>query len=235
MSRAHRRWAAAALLLACSMIMVSACGAADTSSSDSVKNSRSQTSSSSGAKIADSLPGLIDYWLDDGTLDPPVSAEQRKVLEKAKQEGTLNAADYEHSWSQYKQCMADKGYPGIIAKRYANGVQIEASHVSMPGEEAQDRKYSKDRNSCYNTYLLYVQDVYSRQQGNAHFYSDTAEGLVDCLKRHRLVPNDYTAEQFKTEWPDDVSYNENDPEARACEVANFYFKSYEDEPTEDLW
>jgi hypothetical protein len=204
------------------------------SQSKSGDQSDSSSGSNAGARSAGSFNGYIDFWLGNASLDPPVSKEQRTVLERAKQSGSLNVSDYEHSWSQYKQCMLDKGYKEILLKKYSNGMYVEEGHVG--GSEKQERQYDKDRDTCFNTYLMYVQDVFATQQGNPNFYSDTGEGLVDCLKRSGLVEKNYTAKRFGVEnQSGDYSYDTNNPEAKSCEVANYVFRSSQDDRFEQLW
>lgn len=233
------------LLFTLLIMGLTGCSASQTASTDSdgsttsdFTNNDSRSSDGTpqqGARIASSFADYIDYWLKNPNLDPPLSQQQRTVLETAKQSGELSISAYEQSWSQYKSCMLDKGYKEILLNRYSNGMLVEARHIG--GTAKQEEKYGRDRNSCFNTYVMYIQDVFGTQKGNPNYYSSTAEGFVDCLKRNNLVDQQYTAEQYRQEAQagKGYSYDTTNAEARSCEVANYIFRSTENDPTEQLW
>lgn len=187
-------------------------------------------------KMAASFEAYIDQFLEM----PELSDYQREILSDAKERGELLLSDYERAWSDYKSCMVQRGYKNIIVMTYPNGMHDEAAHAK--GTDAQEQHYSDAMFECQSTYTSYVDSIFGVQQGNPKLYSNTSEGLVDCLKRNNLVPAGYTLEQYLKEdkgydgTGSSYSFDKDDPEVKGCQVANgFHYTDTASDPIEKLW
>jgi hypothetical protein len=82
----------------------------------------------------------------------------------------------------------------------------------------------------------YINTVFGMQQGNPQLFNDTNEAIVDCLKREKLVPTSYTAQQFKDEsGKGRFTFEEASPASRSCQVANGGVSMDSNTQTEQLW
>lgn len=199
---------------------------------------QSRSSSQTSEKLASSLPAYIDSFLHMKDL----SVYQRKVLNRAKKQGGVSRSDYEQAWSDYKTCMVEQGYAGIVILDYANGMKSEAAHQT--GTDAQEHRYLKARWACENRYTSYINDIYGVQQGNPNLYADQKDGFVDCLKRNRLVPRSYSAKDYARQEHaaessgnnHSYSFDSADPAVKACQVANNMLETDAGTDTlENLW
>ncbi|NMM93601.1 hypothetical protein [Bifidobacterium oedipodis] len=204
---------------------VGACGNPQntpTPTSDVVDSPYNYELPGAGQKKAESLNAYIDQILSY----PETSDKAREILERAKANGGVSVSDYEQSWMDYKQCMIDRGYQGIVLIKYPNGMYAEPAH--RKGTDAQELKLNEDMLACM-TDLDPVDLVFGMQQGNPSLYANVSEAIVDCFRRNDLVPKDFTARQYSLEQqenPEDRSYDVYDMEIRACEVANNVFSTY---------
>ncbi|OZG68896.1 hypothetical protein [Bifidobacterium eulemuris] len=188
-------------------------------------------SGATGEKLANSLDEYIDMFISNQF--EPASDYEKTVMERAKADGGVTAADYEDAWSTYKSCMLDKGYKEIVLIKYPNGIYEEAVHYS--GTDSQEEKYDADQASCFGNVNI-VAEIYAVQQGNGSLLSNRDEAIVDCLRRNDLVPKDYTAEQYARERADgELSYDAQDMGVRGCQAANNSFVGFADDPVEKLW
>lgn len=188
----------------------------------------------SGQKLASSLREYIDQTLKEGSI----SDFQRQILERSQQSGSIAVSDYESAWSGYKQCMADKGYRGIILTKYPNGLYMEAARKQGTGP--QESQYLQNRQTCETAYVSAVQDVFGVQVGNPSLFSNMSEAIVDCFHRESLVPKSYTAQRFDKEQTSSsdgprYSFDERNPKIRACMASNGYATGFPGDETEKLW
>ena len=73
---------------------------------------------------------------------------------------------------------------------------------------------------------MYVNNVYSAMQDNPELYADSAVGVVDCLRRHELVPMGYGVDDYREEsrGSGDGTLDFDDPDVMSCQVANHEFR-----------
>lgn len=125
---------------------------------------------------------------------------QRTALERAlDHDGKVSRTDYMAAWSNYRQCMVDKGYnePPL---HMVNGLVVELMHFDFSGmSDQQQTKFHQDQSACLEQESLYVASVYSDSIVNPELYVDLDVAMVDCLRRHELVPVEYTVAQYRKE------------------------------------
>ena len=174
-------------------------------------------------KMADSLPDYIKYMLE-GAETSRSDKSQIDILQRSLAQGSVSARDYETAWSNFKQCVVDKGNVEPLLIKYTNGMyHPSAVHADDP---AKGEKFRADSADCQFKFAAYVDAVYAVQQDNPNLYEDPSVGIVDCLHRHNLVSKDYTANDFDREknqnnW--EFTFDRNNPDVRACMVANGLF------------
>ena len=202
-------------------------------SSDSVKSeSSSENGSTGGQKLAPSL----SEWVEQRESQGNIAESQKTILDKAKSTGEISTSDYEKAWSDYRQCMIDKGYKEIKLIKYPSGLYVEAGHKQ--GTTIQESRYSDDSTECGDEYVADVQDVYGIIVGNPNLYADQAQAVVDCLHRDSLVPKDYTVSRFNKEFSGtdgNTSFDMQNLQVRSCLVSNGYNVGYATDDTEQLW
>ncbi len=185
--------------------------------------------------VSERIKNLLEYHTD-------MDQSQRQMLERAlANEGKISHADYLTAWDNYRQCLVDKGY-STPTMRMINGVYIHQTKLDTSGmSEAQQDKLNRDIDGCQTRYVLSVDDIYRLNVANPGLYSNPDVALVDCLRRHALVPKDYSVNQYRAEgerfFDADVSdaktereayskrreafsFDFNDPQARTCVVTN---------------
>lgn len=201
----------------------------------------------SGERLASSLDAYIGLMTDRARadrelteLDPSGEATRRTVetLERARRDGGVSLSDYENAWSDYRQCMLDRGYKQIVLLRQSNGVYTEAAHEA--GTAAQEERYNQDMLACSVLHVGYVDAVYTVQVANPDLYANNYEGALDCLRRGGLAPKDYSMEDFRYdlfEAParEDLTVDIYSYQAASCLVANNIKVTYDGAPTEDLY
>ena len=143
--RHMHRTAAFALCISVALTGCAGCGApGGASQSDSSASSSSSASTqNNGAKIAPTLKDYIQSLLDadKGTM----SDQQRSALERAVQnDGKVSRSDYERAWSDYRQCIVDKGYSVPELQRYSSGVYALPSYDTSKATREQTSKLSED-------------------------------------------------------------------------------------------
>ena len=99
---------------------------------------QSASSASSQERLASSIGDYIQQQLDTYDSLPDY---QRDVLRRSIKRGRISAKDYETAWSDYKQCVLDKGYREVILVKMDNGVYAEAS--STGGTKRQYEQFDK--------------------------------------------------------------------------------------------
>ena len=151
------------LAVALSMLLAgcSINGDATGASSDSATSeSSSENGSAGGQKLAASL----SEWIEQRESQGNIAESQKTILDKAKSTGEISTSDYEKAWSDYRQCMIDKGYKEIKLIKYPSGLYAEAGHKQ--GTTIQESRYSDDSTECGDEYVADVQDVYGIIVGN---------------------------------------------------------------------
>lgn len=190
-------------------------------SSDGSEASGGVSDEGSRSRLADSFSSFVDMMLEQARADGTVAAEQMTVLESAKAEGVVSVAEYEQVWSNYRQCMVDKGNPEPVLVKYPNGLYHQAV---VSGDASSADAFLADVSECSVTHTMYVEAVYEAQLDNPNLYEDSATGIVDCLHRHDLVDHDYTVERFSKESAEqEFSFDISDMEVLSCMVANGLF------------
>lgn len=185
--------------------------------------------------VSERIKNLLEYHAD-------MDQSQRQMLERAlANEGEVSHADYLTAWDNYRQCLIAKGY-NPPTMRLINGVYIHQTKIDTSGmSEAQQDKLNRDVDGCQARYVLSVDDIYRLNVANPGLYSNPDVALVDCLRRHALVPKDYSVDQYRAEserfFDTDVSdtktereaytkrreafsFDFNAPQARTCVVTN---------------
>lgn len=153
--------------------------ATGTSSDSATSGSSSENGSAGGQKLAASL----SEWIEQRESQGNIAESQKTILDKAKSTGEISTSDYEKAWSDYRQCMIDKGYKEIKLIKYPSGLYAEAGHKQ--GTTIQESRYSDDSTECGDEYVADVQDVYGIIVGNPNLYADQAQAVVDCLHETR--------------------------------------------------
>lgn len=130
-----------------------------------------------------------------------MSAQQKAALERAVQNGgKVSQSDYERAWSDYKQCIVDKGYSAPELYKYSSGVYALPTYDTPGGTTSEQQKSSKrlneDLSACGTLHVTDINTVYKLQIGNPGLSTDTSTVAVDCLRRENVKPKSYTAEQL---------------------------------------
>ncbi|KAA8822351.1 hypothetical protein EM848_08465, partial [Bifidobacterium vespertilionis] len=71
--------------------------------------------------MADSLPDYIKYMLE-GAETSRSDKSQIDILQRSLAQGSVSARDYETAWSNFKQCVVDKGNVEPLLIKYTNGM-----------------------------------------------------------------------------------------------------------------
>lgn len=245
----RRAWLAAvcAALTALTLTSLSGCAggkesapAEDNPSSSQEETGGDDEGGKDEAKLADSLQSYIEQTLDQaqkavqaGKLTSPSEA-QLDILRRAKETGSMTQSDYEQAWSNYKQCVVNRGEPEPILQRFSNGTYHQA-----PFRESDEHSNSfQDAISiCEFAEVIYIEDVYGAQIDNPNLYSDMDTAVVDCLHRKNLAPKGYTGKKLSEEWAKGdgkFSFDPSDPDARSCMNANGWSYSDQSDPVQEL-
>ena len=100
-------------------------GDATGASSDSAT---SESSSENGSADGQKLAASLSEWIEQRESQGNIAESQKTILDKAKSTGEISTSDYEKAWSDYRQCMIDKGYKEIKLIKYPSGLYAEAGH-----------------------------------------------------------------------------------------------------------
>ena len=218
----------AAALASATMTVLAGCGAPGIPSSSGGDNAGDGAGVSveplEGERLADSMQGLIEDMLAKARADPAAAQSQIGILQSAAETGVIDVSDYERSWADYRQCMVDLGNPEPKLIKYSNGIYHQAGYL---GGGVTMEKFSDDQSTvCEPGYVMYVNNVYSAMQDNPELYADSAVGVVDCLRRHELVPMGYGVDDYREEsrGSGDGTLDFDDPDVMSCQVANHEFR-----------
>lgn len=220
------------VLLIATVASLSSCSQStlNNTTSDNTADNTAAGSNGSGMKRASSMSEYIDQALTWDNL----TEKETQILKNAKKSGEISLSDYEATWSDYKTCMKDRGYPDFAVSRYGN-IYVMPS-LNFTGTEEQWNKYQEDYQECYGS-IQAVDSVYRMQWGNPSLYSDRYEAVADCLKRENKVPSSYTAKDLRNESENNkyAFFEEKDAIFRGCKIANNWHSAYEDDVRIDLW
>lgn len=187
-------------LVVCVILGTTACGTQE-SAQDTTGNVPSLASSSQ-ARIASSISAYIEFLLDnDKTASVHMSDRQKAILNRALQNnGDISKADYDTAWSNFQQCVVDKGYKSPVITQYANGLRGTTFLVDV-GDRGDEvlRKVLSDEGLCLQQEYGSVSDIYRMSVDNPGMIQDHDEGVADCLRRHTLVDKSYTGKDFSKE------------------------------------
>lgn len=199
-------------VLAAGLLILTGCGTVDASPQHATAPTSVEAPS---AKIASSLSERIQNLLAmNDTLSQPMSEKQIAILKRAlDHDGKVSKTDYDQAWSNYQQCVIDKGYAAPTSTIYSDGIRgsTTVTDADDRGEDAL-HKAQDDSGACLSSEYLMVDEMYRLSLGNPQLYADRDEGFVDCLKRKELVDPSYTAQQFKKEFEQSGEEYEANPE-----------------------
>lgn len=153
----------------------------------------------SAQQLAESSSDYIKEILADGGMDQ----SQVAMLERALgNDGQVAYADYATAWSNYRQCLVDKGYTAPPLTQ-VNGLYLSQSMRSNEGLDAlQEQKIDQDWSDCMDRYVSGVNDVYRDNVANPNLYVELDVAMVDCMRRGSLVPDSYTVRDYQREYED---------------------------------
>ncbi|WP_289097517.1 hypothetical protein [uncultured Bifidobacterium sp.] len=187
-------------VLAAGLLILTGCGTVNASPQHAPTGSSTEVAS---AKIASSLSERIQNLLAmNDTMAQPMSEKQIAILKRAlDHDGKVSKTDYDQAWSNYQQCVIDKGYAAPTSTIYSDGIRgsTTVTDADDRGEDAL-HKAQDDSDACRLSEYQSVDEMYRLSLGNPQLYADRDEGFVDCLKRKELVDPSYTAQQFKKEF-----------------------------------
>ncbi|MBT1162640.1 MULTISPECIES: hypothetical protein [Bifidobacterium] len=191
-----------------------------------------------GMKLASSAESFVSSQLEGGLAnDPPMADSQRAVLERALDNGgKITVADYERVWSDFSQCIVDRGWTKPILIHYPNGM-VSVASVDISGlSKAQDKRLQRDTGECSALYSGWVNTTYGVQVGNSSLWMDIDQAIVDCLHRENLVPKEYSLETYQKDRSaseGESSVDFSDMHVRGCMVANGSVSGGMDDPVWD--
>lgn len=208
--------AVAAILAAVLAMTVGGCG-----------HQEETAQTSGGEKYASSMSEYLQMVLNAYEKSPYAGGSQERIVRKSLESGKpINHADYEQAWSDYRQCVVDKGYtePPLLT---AGGFYTDAYSTSADDfpSEAAEQKFNDDEGDCFARNVSIVSVVYQRQQADPQLFSEPEEAAVDCLHQAGLAEASYTAAQFTDEREAYYDFQEkrNSAELPSLDEANEYF------------
>lgn len=178
MGRAMRMTATAGVLAV--VLGLGSCAADD--GGDATGDGANQSSSTYAAQL-------------DQALQSATSDFERAVLQRAKKDGKISEADYREANERYAQCMAGKGDDIEFDTDQSTGLMQERLNAD---EHYDSDKVNEDSMACAQGTNLLIRDLYERMLTNPT-NADEIELIVGCLKRHDLVPETFTKQDYLTE------------------------------------
>jgi hypothetical protein len=177
----------------------------------------STPAASGGERLAPSLGALFDQYLARSDL----SAFEREVLTRAKQNGRITTADYETAHAKEASCMAAAGY-NITYKKLPNGLYKNTPHLPPTTDnkkaQAQADAMMTASAECAKGVSMIIEALYTAQQGNPDLFADPFTAAVQCLRKAGLVPGDYTAETLSEQYEKSFQQAPFDPNADAAQA-----------------
>lgn len=193
----RRSYQLAAMLVATVLLpgTLASCGQPDSTPT------ATSSAAATGTRVASSFSDRIQDLIDNQSSAHPMSQTQVDMLRRAlDHDGIVSAADYEQAWSNYRQCVVDKGYNAPPAVRYGNGLYSPVSTTDTNGlTQEQGLKVSEDRTACFMEHAISVDEMYRYATANPDMLTDPDEATVDCLQRAKAAPTSYTVAQYRKE------------------------------------
>ncbi|BDR54096.1 hypothetical protein KIMH_02070 [Bombiscardovia apis] len=144
------------------------------------------------AKMASSLDALFDEELASDKL----SAFEREVLERAKNNGKISAEDYETAHSRQSECMSRSGWKQTWTK-LPNGLYRSKDITPLPDPGKETDRFMQDMSDCSQGVSKVIESLYSIQQSNPDLLSDTHEAAVSCIRKAGMGDATLTGKKLK--------------------------------------
>lgn len=195
------------VVLACTLPLAAACSGGDQGGSER-------------RHIANNFTELVVNALKDPTLQE----FDREVLERAKNSGRIEQADYDEAYSRFAHCMATSGKP-VTLTRLSNGLyRIENTPLS-DGESVESAMSLVTK--CQQGTTNEVGELYGIQQGNPELLANPYEIAHKCLEAKGMVDSTFSAEDLRkaigsersgggSALGDSLPFDAHGDEAQAC-------------------
>lgn len=121
--------------------------------------------------------------------DFATSEFERDVLDRAKERGSIAAADYEEAVSRYLECAGAAGH-AIDTVKQPNGI-----YRWLPRESVDEDAYLDDTYRCAEGTTMIIEALYKLQVMNPDGL-DIGTAAVRCLRENGLVDEAYGLEDF---------------------------------------
>ncbi len=168
------------------------------------------------------LAGSFRDHIDEALRNPLIQDFERGVLERARESGRIEQADYDEAYSRYSQCMEAVGKP-VRLKKLSNGLyRVDPS----PKSDAESvEAYMQVENSCSKPTILFIANLYGIQQGNPKLLANPYEIAYRCLEAKSLLTPAFSFEEFVGQFQgpgsngsklDNLPFDAFDDEAQAC-------------------
>ncbi|MFF8187298.1 hypothetical protein ACF044_08545 [Microbacterium sp. NPDC016588] len=171
---------------------------------------------SDSGHLASSLGDLAREW----STQEGLSDWDRAVLEKASETGVVSQADYDEGANNFEACLQAGGLHWIRTRLLNGVVEFQPSPENSSTDEHVDAAAVQE--NCYVATWGSTQELFRMQQANPDLLSNFSLATVDCLRKARMVGDDFTADDFdeamgsrdapRADWPFDVM----DPRAQTC-------------------
>ncbi|KFI48110.1 hypothetical protein [Bifidobacterium biavatii] len=213
-------------ILSVAFVLVVVSATAACSDAQDAKQAATNETSAGGARIASSRSDYIEQLLQENDKATyPMADSQLEMLKRAlNNDGKISTSDYERSWSDYSQCIMDRGWSKPVLNHFPNGI-IDNSGMNLGGlTEQQHKQVMQDVIECSNLYTVGVDAVYGMQVGNPSLWQDLDQAIVDCLHKNNLVSKEYDADQYQKDFNNrgkgETVLNFDDMSVRGCLAAN---------------
>ncbi|WP_148401493.1 hypothetical protein [Bifidobacterium gallicum] len=115
-------------------------------------------------------------------------------------DGVITKADHEQAWSDFSQCLTDKGYNPPVSVQYQGGIHGNTFMVDTGdrGDEVWNKAQS-DLSHCLDLEFLNVDELYRAAIGNPQLLQDNSAALAQCLRSKNLVAPSYTSSCYREE------------------------------------
>ncbi|MCA4131277.1 hypothetical protein [Arthrobacter sp. M4] len=171
-----------------------------------------------GRHVANNFTEIVEESLSA----PNLEEFDRGVLERAKETGRLEQADYDEAYRRFADCMEFSGEP-VKLKKLSNGLYRMDTTPLSPGETLESAVAVVDK--CSNGTINHIASLFGTQQGNPELLLNPYEIAYKCLESKDLVGSSLTFEKFaevfnspdsKGAWSESLGFDVFDDEAQAC-------------------
>lgn len=152
--------------------------------------SGSAEASTESEHIAEDFSELVNTALEDQDLQD----FDRAVLERAKDTGRIQQADYDEAYGRFAGCMDQAGEPVALTK-LSNGLYQEKPSPLSEGENLESVFLIMDACSAGTTRV--IGNLYNIQQGNPELLADPYEVAHNCLQAEGLADAQYSLEDLR--------------------------------------